>query len=270
MRAAVAGISWSGDTLAQITRSMLRGSVPLAVRASRAASIPSTEAGVPVSAIRRERMPVLCEIHSSEVSSWAGRSLLPTTRGGTQVPSAASATGRPCSMLTSWLPFRLRSSRVQQGESQAGRAGHLLAHISDALPLADGPTQPGEFDLEPQRLAGDHLPFETDVVHRRTKDDLATVLLEREYGYSAGLGESLDLQHAWEDRVTGEVPPKDVLLAGQGLFGHHPLGRLEFEHPVQPEKGVAVRNNFFDLLLVEHEVHTPGKCKNRRSRLPPP
>ena len=69
MRAAVAGISWSGEMVAVMTRSTCDGSRPASASASRAATMPRSELLRPGSATLRSLMPVRCRIQASEVSS---------------------------------------------------------------------------------------------------------------------------------------------------------------------------------------------------------
>ena len=93
-RQAVLGKNMSGVVVPTTRNSMSDGVRCAWAIALRAASAARSDVATPSSAMWRSRTPVRLRIHSSDVSTIASRSLLVSTRGGTEIASEEICTRR--------------------------------------------------------------------------------------------------------------------------------------------------------------------------------
>ena len=98
--AAVAGAIRSGDVVARMMKSMSAGVRPASAIALRAASAPRERVVPPM---RRSRIPVRSEIHSSDVSRVSESSSFVTTRSGRPIPQPVKRTPMCLPLLLAFL-----------------------------------------------------------------------------------------------------------------------------------------------------------------------
>src|SRR5262249_45575912 len=90
-------------------------------------------------------------------------------------------------------------------------------------------------------------PLEAHTVDAGEEGKAPTVLLAAEHRDRAGLGHRLDDEDAGHDRPSREVPREVPLVRAYGLACNHAVPRLELDDLVDQEKGVAMRQDLFDL-----------------------
>ena len=81
-----------------------------------------------------------------------------------------------------------------------------------------------QLDFDAQGVAGFDLALEADLVDPGEERQLVPVLLGGEDGHAADLGHRLDDQHAWHDRVAGEMPLEERLVDGHLLDADGAVG----------------------------------------------
>ena len=81
--------------------------------------------------------------------------------------------------------------------------------------------------------------------------DAAFVLLFAQKDDGAHLGHGLDDENAGHHRFLGKVALEKGFIAADTFAAHGPHPRLQMGDSVHQEKGVAVGQNFFDLIDIQ-------------------
>ena len=87
-------------------------------------------------------------------------------------------------------------------------------------------------------------PFAVDSGKER---EPPSVLLAAEDRDRSGLRHRLDDENAGHDRPPRKVAREVPLVRPHAFASHHAAARLQFDHLVDQEKGVAMRQDIFDL-----------------------
>src|SRR5690554_4496821 len=128
-------------------------------------------------------------------------------------------------------------------------AGDLLA-VHARGPGVEGHVADLAADLhfQVQAVARHHHVREPRLVHlHQVRDPAAGVFLAAEVAEdAAGLGQRLDHQDTRHHRLPGEMPLEELLVAAHGLVAQHPLARFRFDHAVDQQERVAMRQQRLD------------------------
>src|SRR5919204_833452 len=133
-------------------------------------------------------------------------------------------------------------------ERQPAAGGKLSAHGRPSVAAPDGPPHLVELADELELVARLDDPLEAAIVDAGEQCDLPPVLLLREDGDGTGLRQRLDDQNARHHRPAGEVALQVPLVRCDALARDDAPPRLELEHLVDQEEGVAVGQDRLDPL----------------------
>lgn len=116
---------------------------------------------------------------------------------------------------------------------------------------ADGAAEGEDFGVDEEGVAGDDGFAEFDLIGAEEVSDFSDIVGEAHDEDGGGLGHGLELEDAGHDGVAGEVALEELLIHGEVLDrGTLHFGR-ESNDTVDEEEGVAVGEDFEDVLDVE-------------------
>ena len=87
--------------------------------------------------------------------------------------------------------------------------------------------EPVDLDLQPERLAWEHLAPEPSALDAPEERKLARVALVSQHGHPAELGQGLDHQYAGQRRTAREVTGKERLVPGERPVARGRPARVE-------------------------------------------
>jgi biotin-[acetyl-CoA-carboxylase] ligase BirA-like protein len=135
--------------------------------------------------------------------------------------------------------------------------------VRGRLAATDGATHALELAGQLELVSRLDDALEPAVVDPRKEGQATSVLLLREDRESARLRKRLDDENARHHGTAREVAGQVPLVRPYALARDHAAARLQFEHLVDKEEGLAVGQNLLDLVAAERRVHGATSVERR-------
>ena len=119
--------------------------------------------------------------------------------------------------------------------------------------------------FQTELIAGHNWPAELDLVHRCKHCHSSRAIHGRRDQDASSLGHRLDDEDAWHDRPSWPVPLKEWLVGAHILDRHDGLAGLNFEHAIDQQERVTVRQDIEDAANIDRSVFSDRDGWNTRT-----